>query len=75
MNNKCCCNKDVLNTSTSVPTEVIASAAATQGTFTFSKVIKVRPSYCNIDNTANLTFINGGVPATFTSANASVIKL
>lgn len=146
MNNKCCCNKNVLNTSTSVSTEVItsapinflqnevksgcdikhaegtpvitiktpgiylinftaigyatggtgvvtvnlqnnginvpsaeatvdASAAAIQGTFTFSKVIKVRPSCCNVDNTANLTFINSGVPATFASANVSVIKL
>ena len=146
MNNKCYCNKNVLNTSTSVSTEVItsapinflqnevksgydikhvegtpvitiktpgiylinftaigyatggtgvvtvnlqnnginipsaeatvdASAAATQGTFTFSKVIKVRPSCCNVDNTANLTFINSGVPATFASANVSVIKL
>ena len=54
---------------------VDASAAATQGTFTFSKVIKVRPSCCNVDNTANLTFINSGVPATFASANVSVIKL
>lgn len=51
------------------------SAAAAQGTFNFSKVIKVLPSCCNIDNTANLTFINSGVPATFTSANVNIIKL
>lgn len=43
--------------------------------FAFSTIIKVPPSCCAIDNTANLTIVNTGVAATFTNANINITKL
>ena len=41
----------------------------------FSTIIKVPPSCCAIDNTANLTIVNTGVAATFTNVNINITKL
>ena len=43
--------------------------------FAFSTIIKVPPSCCAINNTANLTIVNTGVAATFTNANINITKL
>ena len=41
----------------------------------FATIIKVPPSCCAIDNTANLTLVNTGVAATFTNVNVNITKL
>ena len=41
----------------------------------FSTIIKVPPSCCAVDNTANLTLVNTGVAATFTNVNINITKL
>ena len=41
----------------------------------FSTIIRVPPSCCAVDNTANLTLVNTGVAATFTNVNINVTKL
>lgn len=41
----------------------------------FATIIKVPPSCCAIDNTANLTLVNTGVAATFTNVNINITKL
>ena len=42
---------------------------------TFSTIIRVPPSCCAVDNTANLTLVNTGVAATFTNVNINITKL
>ena len=41
----------------------------------FSTIIKVPPSCCAVDNTANLTLVNTGVAATYTNVNINITKL
>ena len=41
----------------------------------FSTIIRVPPSCCAVDNTANLTLVNTGVAATYTNANINITKL
>ena len=41
----------------------------------FSTIIKVPPSCCAVDNTANLTLVNTGVATTFTNVNINITKL
>ena len=41
----------------------------------FSTIIRVPPSCCAVDNTANLTLVNTGVAATFTNVNINITKL
>ena len=43
--------------------------------FAFATIIKVPPSCCSVDNTANLTLVNTGVAAIFTNVNINVTKL
>ena len=43
--------------------------------FAFSTIIRVPPSCCAVDNTANLTLVNTGVAATFTNVNINITKL
>ena len=43
--------------------------------FAFATIIKVPPSCCAVDNTANLTLVNTGVAATFTNVNINITKL
>ena len=41
----------------------------------FSTIIKVPPSCCAVDNTANLTLVNTGVATTYTNVNINITKL
>ena len=41
----------------------------------FSTIIRVPPSCCAVDNTANLTLVNTGVATTFTNVNINITKL
>ena len=41
----------------------------------FSTIIRVPPSCCAVDNTANLTLVNIGVAATYTNVNINITKL
>ena len=41
----------------------------------FSTVIRVPPSCCAVDNTANLTLVNTGVATTYTNVNINITKL
>ena len=41
----------------------------------FSTIIRVPPSCCAVDNTANLTLVNTGVAATYTNVNITITKL
>lgn len=43
--------------------------------FAFATIIKVPPSCCAVDNTANLTLVNTGVAAIFTNVNINITKL
>ena len=43
--------------------------------FAFATIIKVPPSCCSVDNTANLTLVNTGVAAIFTNVNINITKL
>lgn len=54
----------------------ISVAADTDiGTLAFATIVKVPPSCCALDNTANLTIINSGVAATYNVANINITKL
>lgn len=52
-----------------------SAAVVNEGNLTISTIIRVPPSCCAIDNTANLTLVNTGVPATFTNVNINITKL
>ena len=41
----------------------------------FSTIIRVPPSCCAVDNTANLTLVTTGVAATYTNVNINITKL
>lgn len=41
----------------------------------FTKVIRVNPSCCAVNNQANLTFVNTGLGAIYTNANVVITKL
>ena len=41
----------------------------------FSTIIRVPPSCCAVDNTANLTLVNTGVAVTYTNVNINITKL
>ena len=43
--------------------------------FAFATIIKVPPSCCSVDNTANLTLVNTGVAAIFSNVNINITKL
>jgi hypothetical protein len=41
----------------------------------FSTIVRVPPSCCAVDNTANLTLVNTGVATTYTNVNINITKL
>lgn len=41
----------------------------------FSTIIQVKPSCCAVDNNVNLTFVNTGIPTTFSNINVAITKL
>ena len=57
-----------------IATQTVA-AADDAVNLAFTTIIRVPPSCCAVDNTANLTLVNTGVAATFTNANINITKL
>lgn len=54
---------------------ITPTAAGDTMNFAFATIIKVPPSCCSVDNTANLTLVNTGVAAIFTNVNINITKL
>jgi hypothetical protein len=54
---------------------VTVAAADDATNLAFSTIIRVPPSCCAVDNTANLTLVNTGVAATYTNVNINITKL
>ena len=57
-----------------IATQTVA-AADDAVNLAFSTIIRVPPSCCAVDNTANLTLVNTGVAATYTNININITKL
>ena len=57
-----------------IATQTVA-AADDAVNLAFSTIIRVPPSCCAVDNTANLTLVNTGVAATYTNVNINITKL
>lgn len=52
-----------------------ATTAGNISNLAFSTIIRVPPSCCAIDNTANLTLVNTGIDATYSNVNINITKL
>ena len=57
-----------------IATQTVA-AADDAVNLAFTTIIRVPPSCCAVDNTANLTLVNTGVAATYTNVNINITKL
>jgi hypothetical protein len=57
-----------------IATQTVA-AADDAVNLAFATIVRVPPSCCAIDNTANLTLVNTGVAATYTNVNINITKL
>ena len=57
-----------------IATQTVA-AADDAVNLAFSTIIRVPPSCCAVDNTANLTLVNTGVASTYTNVNINITKL
>ena len=57
-----------------IATQTVA-AADDAVNLAFSTIIRVPPSCCAVDNTANLTLVNTGVATTYTNVNINITKL
>lgn len=69
---------ELLNNGIAVPGATATITPAAIGNtmnFAFATIIKVPPSCCAVDNTANLTLVNTGVAAIFTNVNINITKL
>lgn len=68
-----------LQNGTSVVPGAIASTSIAAVTdvrnLVFATIVRVPPSCCAVDNTANLTLINNGIAATYSVANINITKL
>lgn len=58
----------------------LTSAASTTAltdveSLSFSTIVQVKPSCCAVDNNVNLTFVNTGIPTTFSNINVAITKL
>lgn len=59
-----------------VPMSAGLSVALTDvESLSFSTIIQVKPSCCAVDNNVNLTFVNTGIPTTFSNINVAITKL
>ena len=70
--------KEIRRTLKTVPGATATITPAAIGNtmnFAFTTIIKVPPSCCAVDNTANLTLVNTGVAAIFTNVNINITKL
>lgn len=52
-----------------------SEATANTENVSFSTIIRVPPSCCAINNTANLTLVNTGVSAVYNNVNVNITKL
>lgn len=69
---------ELQNNGVAVPGAIATITPAAVGNtmnFAFATIIKVPPSCCAVDNTANLTLVNTGAAATFTNVNINITKL
>ena len=69
---------DLYNNGAAVPGARAASTTTVAGNndnYSFTTIVRVPPSCCAVDNTANLTLVNTGVAATFANVNISITKL
>ena len=57
-----------------IATQTVA-AADDAVNLAFATIIRVLPSCCAVDNTANLTLVNTGVATTYTNVNINITKL
>lgn len=57
-----------------IATQTVA-AADDAVNLAFATIIRVPPSCCAVDNTANLTLVNTGVATTYTNVNINITKL
>ena len=57
-----------------IATQTVA-AADDAVNLAFATIIRVSPSCCAVDNTANLTLVNTGVATTYTNVNINITKL
>jgi hypothetical protein len=57
-----------------IATQTVA-AADDAVNLAFATIVRVPPSCCAVDNTANLTLVNTGVAATYTNVNINITKL
>lgn len=62
-----------------VPGALTSAASTTDLTdvesLSFSTIVQVKPSCCAVDNNVNLTFVNTGIPTTFSNINVVITKL
>ena len=66
------------NNGTAVPGALSSDTSASTTdvrNLSFTKVIRVNPSCCAVNNQANLTFVNIGLGAIYTNANVVITKL
>ena len=66
------------NNGTAVPGALSSDTSASTTdvrNLSFTKVIRVNPSCCAVNNQANLTFVNTGLGAIYTNANVVITKL
>ena len=69
---------ELQNNGVVVPGAEASSTTTTAGNvsnYAFSTIIRVPPSCCVVNNTANLTVVNTGVDATYTNVNINITKL
>ena len=57
-----------------IATQTVA-AADDAVNLAFATIVRVPPSCCAVDNTANLTLVNTGVAVTYTNVNINITKL
>ena len=57
-----------------IATQTVA-AADDAVNLAFATIVRVPPSCCAVDNTANLTLVNTGVATTYTNVNINITKL
>ena len=60
-----------------IPGAIVNTTAAidTNYSVNMTTIVKVLPSCCAIDNSANITIVNTGIETTYSNVNISIVKL